>query len=258
MKNEQKCSMRLYRIAGGFAIGALLTWPVVFLLQGNLLKKTFAELIEQGRDLPQVFKELFDLLNDTHTSLAYDMPHMPALAILLPFLLVFAICCLKVRDRKRGKRLCCLIAGAGLECYAMTAFLSNVLMAAFLYYREWSAGVSHKVILKILFTAFGSGVAELAMISLFAISLLITGYTYSNRPFAVASGAICFYRLLEDSLWLFTGVFDGTLASVPKTQIAHGAVFLLAMSLTFGCAVLVAMSSVKEEPEEGQEVRQCG
>ena len=111
-------------------------------------------------------------------------------------------------------------------------------------------GVSHSVIFRILFTAFGSGVAELSMISLFAASLLITGYTGAVRPLAVSTGAICFYRLFEDSLWLLTGIFDGTLSSAPFLQVAHDLIFLAAFSLTFGAAVLVAMSSSEKQREE--------
>lgn len=245
-------SMRLYKGAGVCALIAALLWPIAFVLQSSFAENMINVALLRGEDLSMVIKELFDLLNDTEMSLFYNLPHLPGMLILVPFLVVFAVVCLRATDRKKGKRDSCKIIGIGLESYAAVAFFVHILMAIALYYTEWSLGASHRVILRILFTAFGSGFAELAMISLFAVSLLITGRTCANRPLAVAAGAICFFRLFEDSLWLFTGMFDRTLPSVPGAQIAHGILFLVAMSLTFGGAVLVAMSSPKdEEGEEG-------
>ncbi|MBQ8911088.1 MAG: hypothetical protein IJY89_00785 [Clostridia bacterium] len=248
--NRGKQSMRLYKAAAVCALLASLLWPAVFVLQCSFSERVINLSLLEGQSFSEALKTLFDLLNETDMSLAYDMPHLPGMLVLGPLVLAFAIVCLKAKDRRRGKKHSCIAAGLALESYAAVSFMANILLAILIYYKEWSAGASHNVILRILFTAFGSGFAELAMISLFAVSLIITGHTGHSRPLAVSTGAICIFRLFEDSLWLFTGIFDGTLVSATGVQIAHGVLFLVAMSLTFAGAVLVAMSSVDEENTE--------
>jgi hypothetical protein len=246
----KKVSLPLYKAAGLGALCACLLWPVVVLLQGQFVWGLMDRSFVEGQDLSQILQILFDRVTETDMPLVYDLPHLSGALILVPFLVLFALACFFSKDSGTAKRRSCLLAGVGLQCYAALAFASNIVFAAALYYKEWSAGMSHSVIMRVLFTAFGSGISELVSISFFALALLITGYTGKVRPLAVSTGAICFYKLFEDSLWLLTGAFDGTLTSASPLQVAHGIVFLVAFSLTFGPAVLVAMGSCGEEREE--------
>ena len=246
-EKSPKVSMRLYRAAGVLALLSCFLWPLAFLVQMLFVKDLTVSEHFWDEGVLAALEELFDLIRNAPLAVSYDVTHLPGILPLTVLLVLFAFTCMRARERVQSKKRACLQIGVGLECYALFSFACHVLFAVALYYREWSAGVSHDAILRILFTALGSGFAELAAISLFALSLLYVGWAGKNRSLAVAAGAVCIYRLFEDSLWLFTGLFDGTLKAASPYQIAHGVFYLLAMALTLSAAVLVAMSSTKDD-----------
>lgn len=251
-EKSPKVSMRLYRAAGVLALLSCFLLPLTFLAQLLFVADlTVGEhLWEQG--VLAVLSALFEQIREGQMSLVYDVTHLLGMLVLPLFMLPFALICFTARERSGGKTRACLLSGLGFEAYSLLSFACHILLAVALYRRQWQEGVSHSAILRILFTALGSGFAELAVISLFALSLLYVGRTGKNRTLAVVTGAMCIYRLLEDSLWLVTGLFDGTHAASDPYQIAHGVLFLLAMLFAFSAAVMVAMSSPKPYDDEGQ------
>ncbi|MBP3322076.1 MAG: hypothetical protein J6M12_06950 [Clostridia bacterium] len=247
-----RVSMRLYRAAGICALAACALWPITFFVQ---LRFVFEHIWVDGVGARGSIRAILEQLRTADLSLVYDVTHLFGVLPLIVFLALFAVGCLTGKERAKTKERALLLAGMGLESYTLFSFACHILMAVILYYKEWSLGVSHDAILRILFTALGSGFAELLVISFFAVSLLLVGRSGKNRSVAVAAGAICIYRLFEDSLWLLTGLFDGTLHLAPALQTAHGVLYLVTMSLTLAGAVMVSMSSLKEIPSQKEEGR---
>ncbi|MBQ8235644.1 MAG: hypothetical protein IJZ37_03045 [Clostridia bacterium] len=242
-------NMRLFYGAGICALAACVLLPVICVLQSAFLRQTIFESLEKG-SLLSVLSHLYEQFGQAEFALVYDAGHLPGIPLLLLFYLVLAGACFKSSKREGARRRGCVLAGAGLQCYAVISFLTHIVLAVALYYKEWTQGVSSLMIFRILLTAMGSGFFELLNISVFSVLLILTGKSGKYRPIAVAAGGVCFYRLFKDSLWLFTGLFDGTLKETAPLQIWHGVFFLAAMFLVLCAAVLVAMSGGRSEEDE--------
>ncbi len=249
-------NMRLFYGAGICALAACLLLPVICVLQSVFLRQTIFGSLENGSFL-QNLSRLYEQFGQAEFALVYDAGHLPGIPLLSVFYWVLVGACFKSSKRAGARRRGCMLAGVGLQCYAVISFLTHIVLAVALYYKEWTQGVSSQMIVRILLTAMGSGFFELLIISVFSVLLILTGKSGKYRPIAVAAGGICFYRLFKESLWLFTGLFDGTLKDTAPLQIWHGVFFLLAMSLVFSASVLVAMSGGKEdEDDEGDDQKE--
>ncbi len=176
----------------------------------------------------------------------YDLTALYGLGVLFPFLATFATVCLLSRSRQKTRRVACLILSVGFFSYAGIAMMMKGITTALMMYFEAESG-GEELLWQTLLKMTEHNFFELIFIALFALSLMITGYTQKYRPLAVSMGAICIYRLISANAWLLTAPFNGFEGEGMQVYL-HGILFFLTLGTAFASAVLVSMS----DPEEAK------
>ena len=230
---------QLYRVAAFCAALSFLFGIWAFWVQNNYVEHRFAQVGTIDR-----FIEGMTADYAAARVPFYDLTALYGLGILFPFLAAFATVCLLSCSRQKTRRTACLVLGVGFLSYAGIAMAMKGITTALMMYFEAESG-GEELLWQALLRMAEHNFFELIFIALFALSLIITGYTQKYRPLAVSMGAICIYRLISVNAWLITAPFNGFEGESMQVYL-HGILFFLTLGTAFASAVLVSMS----DPEE--------